>query len=77
MRQLLLLLSHRAGRIGLLSGLAIGFVISIAGSIIREVRNLTDTPACSQVSSVEMADTPVLLQVDVAEKRDAASHLKR
>lgn len=63
MQQLLLLLSHRTGRIGLLIGLAMGFVISIVGSIILEMRHLTDTP--------------VLPLVNVAEKKEAALHVKR
>lgn len=39
MQRLSLLLSRRAGRLGLLVGLAVGFVISMIGPIIREVRS--------------------------------------
>lgn len=39
MLQLLSLLSHRTGRLGLLTGLMVGFVISIIGSIVQEVGN--------------------------------------
>lgn len=57
MQQLVLLLSHRAGRIGLLIGLTLGFLISMGSQIVREIRNLTDAPVPSQGDTGETVES--------------------